>query len=380
MTSQVPDPVPSHFNPLHREGGDSDRRKKKRIRPLFQSTPPRGWRHNTGIWYDFYDGHFNPLHREGGDTAPPARQGQIREISIHSTARVETVCASNLFSDIPISIHSTARVETRIGYNYPIQRGISIHSTARVETVCASNLFSDIPISIHSTARVETRIGYNYPIQRGISIHSTARVETFLNHCFFLSSLLFQSTPPRGWRPLTPAGSLFVRSISIHSTARVETQRKCSGYGTDHISIHSTARVETAEMATNSHSTQYFNPLHREGGDLDIANRHIEFIISIHSTARVETSHNTGKGNLHSISIHSTARVETNYIPYRPSSRNIFQSTPPRGWRRAFVILFLAMLSYFNPLHREGGDIQRNKLMFAPSDFNPLHREGGDQR
>ena len=311
MTSQVPDPVPSHFNPLHREGGDSDRRKKKRIRPLFQSTPPRGWRHNTGIWYDFYDGHFNPLHREGGDTAPPARQGQIREISIHSTARVETVCASNLFSDIPISIHSTARVETRIGYNYPIQRGISIHSTARVET--------------------------------------------FLNHCFFLSSLLFQSTPPRGWRPLTPAGSLFVRSISIHSTARVETQRKCSGYGTDHISIHSTARVETAEMATNSHSTQYFNPLHREGGDLDIANRHIEFIISIHSTARVETRRWKCTHKWDSISIHSTARVETIWLS----------------------ICFC--LVHFNPLHREGGDIdQRRKSRRGRKNFNPLHREGGD--
>ena len=250
MTSQVPDPVPSHFNPLHREGGDSDRRKKKRIRPLFQSTPPRGWRHNTGIWYDFYDGHFNPLHREGGDTAPPARQGQIREISIHSTARVETVCASNLFSDIPISIHSTARVETRIGYNYPIQRGISIHSTARVETVCASNLFSDIPISIHSTARVETRIGYNYPIQRGISIHSTARVETFLNHCFFLSSLLFQSTPPRGWRHSVNVRDM-ERIIFQSTPPRGWRRRKWLQTATPpNISIHSTARVETWILPT----------------------------------------------------------------------------------------------------------------------------------
>ena len=206
MTSQVPDPVPSHFNPLHREGGDSDRRKKKRIRPLFQSTPPRGWRHNTGIWYDFYDGHFNPLHREGGDTAPPARQGQIREISIHSTARVETVCASNLFSDIPISIHSTARVETRIGYNYPIQRGISIHSTARVET--------------------------------------------FLNHCFFLSSLLFQSTPPRGWRHSVNVRDM-ERIIFQSTPPRGWRRRKWLQTATPpNISIHSTARVETWILPT----------------------------------------------------------------------------------------------------------------------------------
>ena len=84
----------------------------------FQSTPPRGWRQGT-VWiavraYDIsihstarvethtlwlpvlgqYD--FNPLHREGGDTKR-VRENQRARISIHSTARVETAAAAISF-------------------------------------------------------------------------------------------------------------------------------------------------------------------------------------------------------------------------------------------------------------------------------------------
>ena len=55
---------------------------------------------------------------------------------------------------------------------------ISIHSTARVETV-AIGLFADVVrISIHSTARVETGNVFKVWKYNKISIHSTARVET----------------------------------------------------------------------------------------------------------------------------------------------------------------------------------------------------------
>ena len=56
------------FNPLHREGGDKDHTRK----PGFNSD-------------------FNPLHREGGDRHQPGHLGLRDGISIHSTARVETV-------------------------------------------------------------------------------------------------------------------------------------------------------------------------------------------------------------------------------------------------------------------------------------------------
>ena len=54
---------------------------------------------------------FNPLHREGGDDFQ-SRFVDQRAISIHSTARVETVSISILLLKLLISIHSTARVET----------------------------------------------------------------------------------------------------------------------------------------------------------------------------------------------------------------------------------------------------------------------------
>ena len=36
--------------------------------PEFQSTPPRGWRPDGITFTDMGNGDFNPLHREGGDS------------------------------------------------------------------------------------------------------------------------------------------------------------------------------------------------------------------------------------------------------------------------------------------------------------------------
>ncbi len=123
------------------------------------------------------------------------------------------------------------------------------------------------------------------------------------------------------------------------------------------ISIHSTARVETpVPLPDILHSP-----------------------ISIHSTARVETSHGQQESTHQTISIHSTARVETHEVLcgcrcsstyFNPLHReggdrcsnrspayiHRFQSTPPRGWRRETPGEIGNQYSDFNPLHREGGD------------------------
>ena len=59
---------------------------------------------------------------------------------------------------------------------------ISIHSTARVETIIKERGRNDKIISIHSTARVETDWVDNFTDTERISIHSTARVETAILH------------------------------------------------------------------------------------------------------------------------------------------------------------------------------------------------------
>ena len=55
-----------------------------------------------------------------------------------------------------------------------------------------------------------------------------------------------------------------------------------------------------------------------------------------------------------------------------------FQSTPPRGWRPCHPVRPSGRSSYFNPLHREGGDGCLLRRHTRPAYFNPLHREGGD--
>ena len=60
-----------------------------------------------------------------------------------------------------------------------------------------------------------------------------------------------------------------MNEISIHSTARVETVNGYEIEVVSKISIHSTARVETLWNSTERYGdTRNFNPLHREGGDV----------------------------------------------------------------------------------------------------------------
>ena len=149
--------------------------------------------------------------------------------------------------------------------------------------------------------------------------------------------LAFQSTPPRGWRLclssqrwMTPNFNPLHREGGDFNQAGNVTVRLT-------ISIHSTARVETARDTLMSLSDSDFNPLHREGGDHTPIDGSCSDKISIHSTARVETEarrqreaeaqnfnplHREG-GDQNSYSIH---------LRY-----NLFQSTPPRGWRRCVL-------------------------------------------
>ena len=124
------------------------------------------------------------------------------------------------------------------------------------------------------------------------------------------------------------------------------------------ISIHSTARVETDySMALLICSSQFQStPPRGWRHQLFDGINHITQI-SIHSTARVETPLNKVWVYLHIISIHSTARVETVFRPHGISIITTFQSTPPRGWRLITAWDRVKSISYFNPLHREGGDI-----------------------
>ena len=80
-----------------------------------------------------------------------------------------------------------------------------------------------------------------------ISIHSAARAETDVARKQMLKDQ-FQSTPPRGRRPLTSLRTSFPLMVNI--------------------SIHSAARAETGWHTPKIYLGRDFNPLRREGGDL----------------------------------------------------------------------------------------------------------------
>ena len=124
-------------------------------RRVFQSTPPRGWRHRRNSQTKI-GGNFNPLHHEGGDIIRRIVSSFIINFNpLHHEGgdagrRRHSRCKN------PISIHSTTRVET-VNFVFPdVLPAISIHSTTRVETQMALAMAKGMVISIHSTTRVET--------------------------------------------------------------------------------------------------------------------------------------------------------------------------------------------------------------------------------
>ena len=135
-------------------------------------------------------------------------------------------------------------METLTIYYFEGITEISIHSTARVETAMLFLARPNFLISIHSTARVETQVTNYLNQHNGISIHSTARVETILNalvnRCLDDfnplhreggdASIVRTMQKKSDFNPLHREGGdrLFdifkiLHIISIHSTARVET-------------------------------------------------------------------------------------------------------------------------------------------------------------
>ena len=131
---------------------------------LFQSTRPRGARRDgTTAAQGIMD--FNPRAREGRDISSPSNT-RSRKISIHAPARGAT---------------QGPAVTIRSGY-------ISIHAPARGATASSAVRFQCFAISIHAPARGAT------PPPAPLPAHHR----------------LFQSTRPRGARPVAPWVSFMV--------------------------------------------------------------------------------------------------------------------------------------------------------------------------
>ena len=195
---------------------------------------------------------------------------------------------------------------------------ISIHSTTRVETwgtYLRRNGFRNFNPLHHEGgdnkhfSQPFNRYNFNPLHHEGGDL-----IQSFVSFCF----LLFQSTPPRGWRP--NPNSVRLTSASFQSTPP-------RGW-----------RLAVAMPSTTSPGFQSTPPRGwRRIYNLGLINY---LRISIHSTTRVETFSKDIAMAVLTISIHSTTRVETFQPPgCSRYALEPFQSTPPRGWRPYFSLI-----------------------------------------
>ena len=147
---------------------------------------------------------------------------------------------------------------------------------------------------------------------------------------------LFQSTPPRGWRPWRKEQlcQICVYFNPLHHEGGDSLARSAC-LSNDWISIHSTTRVETICILNQRGNGRDFNPLHHEGGD----------VLSLATAISI----------LHFNPLHHEGGDHQ-------------------------ILIMSVLFNYFNPLHHEGGDWCGALTPAAGINFNPLHHEGGDAR
>ena len=148
----------------------------------------------------------------------------------------------------------------------------------------------------------------------------------------------FQSTLPRGERPIEDVQLYKSVLISIHAPARGATSAYIPSPLTVVISIHAPARGATKAQQRFRECTGYFNPRSREGSDKNVFDSGVtDSVISIHAPARGATA-----------VCFIWQIVDTNFNPRSREGSDkdgasvklmdrIFQSTLPRGERQKYL-------------------------------------------
>ncbi len=213
-----------------------------------------------------------------------------------------------------ISIHSAARAETTTTY-YSVQECTDFNPLRREGGDIPNCTITRMLYAFQSTPPRGRRLhmyplymwpGYFNPLRREggdakgpgevqagepISIHSAARAETGQQQTANEPMTLFQSTPPRGRRLVTPNNhKTECEKISIHSAARAETNDDTVKWLIPFISIHSAARAETPSIFPQTSPLLVFQSTPPRGRrQHDKQDRQGCQGISIHSAARAET-------------------------------------------------------------------------------------------
>ena len=230
------------FNPRAREGRDpsgppviNDSKSFQSTRPrgarhqpitsvielsLFQSTRPRGARLYT-TRQTLPTRSFNPRAREGRDPAS-LRSPALAGVSIHAPARGATPTPPSRRPDRIVSIHAPARGATPI---HPLRcrtGKVSIHAPARGATIFFACERWSAWVSIHAPARGATGV---YPINvglGGVSIHAPARGATAARAIPTNKTCRFNPRAREG-RDYDAVSVQYVANVSIHAPARGAT-------------------------------------------------------------------------------------------------------------------------------------------------------------
>ena len=149
---------------------------------------------------------------------------------------------------------------------------VSIHAPARGATCRGGEALSVHVRRFNPRARAgrDRKVARYRGHTRGVSIHAPARGATLARPSRRRHGFVFQSTRPRGARPISHCRRIEREHVSIHAPARGATRQRVAAADDARVSIHAPARGATrALVATTSLST-----------------------VSIHAPARGATSSN----------------------------------------------------------------------------------------
>ena len=273
---------------------------------------------------------FNPRVRAGRDKGVIARC-VITHVSIHASARDATSSSRRRWAR-PRCFNP--RVRAGRDKRYAMLQAVADCFNPRVRAgrdEQYEQVWKECRVSIHASARDAT---WSRRGRRQRSLCFNPRVRAGRDHSYPRSAApaMFQSTRPRGTRPLPPLLRL-LRPVSIHASARDAT-----GFG------------------SGCRGSPSFNPRVRAGRDEPLGLAHGVAVVSIHASARDATPSSSctplallfqstrPRGTRHmytatyggSIEFQSTRPRGTRRVPEKAVLGTcVFQSTRPRGTRPA---------------------------------------------
>ena len=210
------------FNPRTRVGCDGSAAGLSLLPRKFQSTHPRGVRPGCSALPVPAPGSFNPRTRVGCDLGQPLDLGSQRPVSIHAPAWGATSAWHGYTPRRPpVSIHAPAWGATATEARQLTMSRVSIHAPAWGATTG-----SRPPGPDSSRFNPRTRVGCDEPDYNGwldahgVSIHAPAWGATGGKRQSSRADKMFQSTHPRGVRPL-PALLLIIVVSCFNPRTRV---------------------------------------------------------------------------------------------------------------------------------------------------------------